>query len=107
MAALGDIYYVQVRKLDGLWAHQRTLTGRVLLFGEEHEDTLNSVKDVSIMFRDLGQPRRAIALLQKRVETATKILSEDPYVILLPSIFELANLYTELGHFQKVIRLVT
>ncbi|MBL9030967.1 MAG: serine/threonine protein kinase [Phycisphaerae bacterium] len=57
--------------------NEATLRDRTIALGEEHPDTLTSMGNLGIVYKELGRTQEADALNRKSVEISVKVLGEN------------------------------
>ena len=101
---------------EGQSAYQRgDLSGAVQLwelamgalereFGESHTDTINSIRNLAIAYRDLGQYDKEQPLREKVLQLRRAKLGED-HQLTLAAMSNLALTYVALGQYDKALAL--
>jgi len=92
----------KIPEASRLFEKARTIYSRELV--ENHPDTLHSMHNLAITYRDLGQYDQALALQEPTLQLRRANLGED-HPATLDSMNELAITYGALGQYNKALAL--
>ncbi|MBX9585540.1 MAG: tetratricopeptide repeat-containing protein, partial [Gemmataceae bacterium] len=80
--------------------HRRALVGREKVLGPDHPDTLASVNDLGLLYRDKGEYGRAEPLLVQALAGRETVLGKH-HPATLASVNNLATLYQDMGDLRR------
>lgn len=92
------------RASDAAALHERALEAQRRILGHEHPDTLTTMNNLALAYRDLGRIGEAATLQETVVEARSRILGVE-HPLILSSIHSLAMTYWDSSQQSKAIDL--